>query len=612
MSNAGTTGAVIALAAAAWLAAGAPAAGSASPPAFEAREIGVRTQLLFDLGVVDFDGDGDLDAFTTNHNDREVLLSNEGGGVFRDRLSEVDLDQQPQFPGFEVPKPPPMSENGIYLFRTPGTDAAEGALRVAVKAPAGNEVTGRIEFLFPVTVNRNQGAEVSQELDTSRFPARYVVDFTTRGDALIELEPEQMATPIEVAVGPGHPLSRIFVGALGIRPPAHRFTLQLRDRHGMAWADYSRDGLMDVFIARGGLKRRVGEFAGFISDELMLGDGSTFHDAIATSGVVKGACRGRDASPVDFNRDGLLDIFYGCQAANPALYRQNPDGTFTDRSAGLVRKRVTGSHFRWLDVNGDGRDELLAQRRSRLVVYGRSSGGRWSKREGIRMGGESPSRLAVADYDDDGDPDLLSAAPTMNTLLENRSGHFLVRRPGPRGLPTGGSFAASWVDYDNDGRTDLYAAPQGLFRNNGSRFRRTGLAASLPTMNDAIGTWFDFDADGTRDLLLYNSDPAFQVATLFENQGLGNHWLEVELRGPGGEYPAAGARVRVRTGDRVQTQWVGQNDGSRYSAGHYRLYFGLGDAKQADSVKVRWPNGSVRKLHGVRADRLLHVSFERG
>jgi hypothetical protein len=57
---------------------------------------------------------------------------------------------------------------------------------------------------------------------------------------------------------------------------------------------------------------------------------------------------------------------------------------------------------------------------------------------------------------------------------------------------------------------------------------------------------------------------------------------------------------------------VGQNDGSRYSAGHYRLYFGLGDSKRADSVKVRWPNGSVRKLHGVRADRLLHVSFDRG
>ena len=612
MSKTGTTGTVIALAAAgAWLAAGAPASGSVSPPAFEAREIGVATPLLFDLGVVDFDGDGDLDAFTTNHNDREVLLSNEGGGVFRDRLSEVDLDQQPQFPGFEVPRPPPASENGIYLFRSPGNDLAEGALRLAVKAPPGNEVTGRIEFLFPVTITASSRDEVSQELDTSEFPTRYAVEFTARGDALIELEPEQMSTPIEVAIGEGHPLSRIFVGALGIRPPAHRFTLQLRDRHGMAWADYNRDGRMDVFISRGGLKRRVGEFGGFINDELMLNDGSTFRDAIATSGVVKGACRGREAWPVDFNRDGLLDLFYGCQSTNPALYRQNPDGTFTDRSAGLVRKRVIGSRYRWLDVNGDGRDELLALWHRKLVVYRRSPKGRWSKLDRIHTFGESFGRVAVADYDNDGDPDLFSASPDGNTLIANKSGHFRTRRPGRLGLPKGGSVAASWVDYDNDGRTDLYAAPQGLFRRSGKRFRPTGLAASPPGINDAIGTWFDFNADGARDLLLYYADPTLH-ATLLENLGRGNHWLELELEGPGGEYPAAGASVRVTVDDRVQTQWVGQNDGSRYSAGHYRLYFGLGDAKRADSVKVRWPNGSVRELHGVRADRLLHVSFDRG
>jgi hypothetical protein len=612
MLKAGTTVSVAALAAALWMAAGAPASGLAATPPFTEREIGVRTKLLFDLGVADFDGDSDLDVFTTNHNDREVLLSNEGGGAFRDRLSEVDLDQQPQFPGFEVPQAPAMSEDGIYLFRTPGADEAEGALKVAVNAEAGHEVTGRIEFLFPVTVNQDDGAEVSQELDTSQVPARHAVEFTTRGDALIELEPEQMATPIEVAIGPGPPVPQIFVGALGVRPPDRRFTLQLRDRHGMAWADYNRDGAMDVFIARGGLKGRVGEFPGLISDELMLGDGSTFRDAIATSGVVKGACRGREASPVDFNRDGRLDIFYGCQASSPVLYRQNPDGSFADRSSGLRRARVAGTHFRWLDVNGNGRDELLVSRSGRLLVYGRSSGGRWSKRELVRIFGTSPSRLAVADYDRDGDPDLFSAAPDGNTLLENRSGQFVARGPGRLGLPKGGSFMASWVDYDNDGRADLYAAPQGLFRQTGNRFRRTGLARSRPSMNDGIGTWFDFNTDGARDLVLYDSSPASQRATLLENRGRGHHWLEVELRGPGGEYPAAGARVRVRTGDHVQTQWVGQNDGSRYSAGHYRLYFGLGKSARADSVKVRWPNGSVRNLHRVRADRLLRVSFDRG
>lgn len=67
----------------------------------------------------------------------------------------------------------------------------------------------------------------------------------------------------------------------------------------------------------------------------------------------------------------------------------------------------------------------------------------------------------------------------------------------------------------------------------------------------------------------------------------------------------------MRAGRRVQTQWVGQNDGSRFSKGHYRLYFGLRGAERAKSVKVRWADGATRTLKRVQADRVLRVSFER-
>ncbi|MGH2989130.1 MAG: CRTAC1 family protein [Solirubrobacterales bacterium] len=592
----------------AWTASAASAQGEAN---FEPREIDIATRLIFDLGVVDFDRDSDLDVFTTNHNDREVLLANQGGGVFEDRLSAVDLDQSPDFPGLEIPLAPPMGEDGVYVFRTPGNDAAEGALRVVVEADPGEEVSGRIEFLFPVEVNRDEGADVSKDFDTSQSPARHVVNFTSQGDALIELEPEQMAAPIEVDIEQAHPLAAIFVGAFGVRPPAHRFTLQLRDRHGMAWADYNRDGRMDVFIVRGGLKRRVGEFGGLITDELMLGDGSTFHDAIGASSLLKGACRARETSPVDFNRDGLLDLFWGCQAATPALYRQNEDGTFTNRSGALARAEIGGDHFRWLDVNGNGRDELIASRNHRLVVYKRSRKGRWSKRDAFQTGGEAPGRVAVADYDSDGDPDLFAASPTGNKLVVNRDGHLRARSPGRLGLPKLHSFAASWVDYDNDGRADLYAAPQGIFRRtSGGRFKRTGLASSPAGTLDALATWFDFNADGARDLLLARADSRGWSASVLENGDHENHWLALELTGPDGAYPAAAARVRVRTEERAQTQWVGQSDDSRYSQGHYRLYFGLGDSGEARAVNVRWPDGASSKLEDVNADRLVHVRFD--
>jgi hypothetical protein len=604
---------VLALVGAIGLAPAPPAQAGSGQPGFADRSEAIApfaSRLLFDLGVADFDGDTDLDVFTTNHNDRQSLLANQGDGSFVDRLGAVGLSQVPQFPGFEVPAAPTTTADGVYLYRTPGNDAAEGALRVAVRGDPGDEVSGSARFLFPVAVNRDDGADVSIGFDGTVTPPIYTADFTAHGDALIELEPEQMAAPVTLQIDDGVPLSAIHVGPLGVSPSAHRFTLYLRDRHGMAWADYNRDGRIDVFIARGGLKRRVGEFGGLIQDELMLGDGTGFRDAIASSGISKGACRGRGASPVDVNRDGRIDVFYGCQSSNPALWRQNPNGSFTNRSAKLARAGVSGDHFKWLDVNGDGREELLASRRHKLIVFRRSGGGRWSKRQAVHTFGETRTRVTAADYNRDRDPDVFVASPEGNTLLINRDGALRARRPGRFGLPKSGSFAASWVDYDNDGRTDLYCAPQGLFRRLGNRFHATGLVGSAATTLDALATWFDFNGDGARDLLRYDVDPAAH-ATLLENLDHENHWLEVELVGANGAYPASGARVRVRAEGRSQIQWVGQNDSSRYSQGHYRLYFGLGDSESADSVKVRWPDGSTDTFEDVSADRLLALTFDR-
>ena len=53
------------------------------------------------------------------------------------------------------------------------------------------------------------------------------------------------------------------------------------------------------------------------------------------------------------------------------------------------------------------------------------------------------------------------------------------------------------------------------------------------------------------------------------------------------------------------------SDRSRYSLGHYRLYFGLGHVDEASRVAVLWPDGTRQVLEDVRADRPLHVSFER-
>ena len=125
--------------------------------------------------------------------------------------------------------------------------------------------------------------------------------------------------------------------------------------------------------------------------------------------------------------------------------------------------------------------------------------------------------VAVADFDRDGWPDFYvtnSADGSLNHLYRNQGdGTFKdvaaemgvadVNRPG-----TGVSMGAVWGDYDNDGYEDLFLYKYGrpeLFHNDrghgftpGQREGRPAAAGSTPTR----AVWLDYDRDGRLDLFL--------------------------------------------------------------------------------------------------------------
>jgi hypothetical protein len=43
------------------------------------------------------------------------------------------------------------------------------------------------------------------------------------------------------------------------------------------------------------------------------------------------------------------------------------------------------------------------------------------------------------------------------------------------------------------------------------------------------------------------------------------------------------------------------------SQGDPRLHFGLGKAQVADSVEIRWPDGTVEKMEKVKANQFLKL-----
>jgi len=170
----------------------------------------------------------------------------------------------------------------------------------------------------------------------------------------------------------------------------------------MAWADYNRDGHLDAFITRGGVSGKIGRYKGVVQDQLQLGEGSTFHNGSAGSGIRKGTCRGRAAAAVDYNREGLLDIFAACFKGGPKLYRQRAKGTFEGVSGPLRKSRMEGTAFAWVDVNGRRGQELLSARKRGFAVYRRRKA-RWRRAQTIHGRHDGlVQTLAIADYDNDG------------------------------------------------------------------------------------------------------------------------------------------------------------------------------------------------------------------
>jgi hypothetical protein len=122
--------------------------------------------------------------------------------------------------------------------------------------------------------------------------------------------------------------------------------------------------------------------------------------------------------------------------------------------------------------------------------------------------------VAVADFDRDGWQDFYvtnSREGSFNRLYRNQGdGTFKDIAPSV-GLAdvnrreTGVSMGAVWGDFDNDGWEDLllyrYGQPQ-LFRNDGGR-RFVPAGTGLPRwMNANAATWLDYDRDGRLDLFL--------------------------------------------------------------------------------------------------------------
>ncbi len=118
----------------------------------------------------------------------------------------------------------------------------------------------------------------------------------------------------------------------------------------------------------------------------------------------------------------------------------------------------------------------------------------------------------------------------------------------------------------------------------------------------------DWDGDGDLDLVARATGQGSGRYRVYRNNAadLGGRWLRVRLVGVESPRDGTGARVRVVSGERAQTQYVGNisSDGSPVAT---LLSFGLGNAQAADQLVVTWPNGQEQVLGNVPAGQVVEI-----
>ena len=378
--------------------------------------------------------------------------------------------------------------------------------------------------------------------------------------------------------------------------------------------------------------------------------GNRFRDVSRSTGLVDWSWSG-DATPLDANADGWLDLYVLSMQGPNHLWLNEGGKRFRDVTDGYFPATPYGAMgVKVFDYNGDGRLDLFvtdmhsdmhtnldpsdvaaeerkadtAAMKAKFFPNGKAGlmfgNALFANRGGTfedvsdASGVESywPWGPSVDDLNADGWDDIFIAS-SMNFPYRYQPNAVLLNEAGRRFLPAEfllgveprptGVTSKVWFTLECKGSDSNHIYCLGCAR---PRVREpacgpineSGQRQIIGTLGTRSAVIFDLDGDGDLDLVTqeFGSEPRVLISDLSDKRVL--RWLEVSLTGTASNRQGLGAVVTVVLpgGRRLVKTMDGRSGYLAQSS--IPLYFGLGDAAEAERIEVEWPGGTRQTVAG--------------
>lgn len=374
------------------------------------------------------------------------------------------------------------------------------------------------------------------------------------------------------------------------------------------WVDYDNDGDSDFFFTRD-----------FGSCKLYRNEGGlVFTDVTANLNLPLTNARSYGSSWADYDRDGWLDLYvcnYNWQdGVTNWLFRNNGDGTFenTTALAGVSDADLPTFQSVWFDYDFDGWIDLYVVNDKHMGngLYRNLGDGTFQDVSDATGADVMIDAMcaSVSDYDRDGDWDIyITNEVDGNVLLNYNNGVFtdVAEQAGVATANVG--WGGLWIDEDRDLYDDLHVATAALIDGNQNYFFQNNQDGSFVSGLNALGLLADdymshssaegdYNNDQEPDFIVGNLAP--HNTALYRNDSGSGGSIKLTLHGTASNRDAVGATIIYHTGGNAYRALMLCGD-NYLSQNSQHQVLSISDNVAVDSLEVFWPSGWKDTLYGI-------------